>query len=228
MTNQKERQTPSREFTITRKTTWAVLTRDYSGGGKNDIWGKVAKDILANAEELEEGLDWEEIQKGLFANLLITNSLGKSAIAHTIARPVAIIAVNMGWNMDSPEIVYISGFYFYQRFKSRADSLEKQHENLTERKFLTDEDRQKTSVQERLEAERAKADSQKLKNALDEYADQSLPQDPAYLSVIQSLLYLHGSISDRRERVRILKDVLGLLKDDDLLSCLELIWRCTS
>lgn len=229
MINLKEvKQAPTRQFEITSKTSWDFLRENYVGPGKNKVWGIVAEDIAKNAKELEQDIDWENTLKHLSVDLYITRSPNINAIAHTIAKPVANIAVNMGWNMDSPEIVYISGFYFYQLFKNRTDYLEEQQKNLNKRKFLTDEDRQRTLAKEQSEAGEARENAQKLKNALDEYADQSLPQDPAYLNIIQSLLYLHDSIPDREKRGKILKNVLGLLKDGDLLGCLELIWRCTS
>lgn len=178
---------------------------------------QISNDIVANTTEVAGGFDWEKIIGRHFA--LIHQGrryIGRAAITFSVAQTIGSAAANMGWNMHSPEAVYMSGYHVLYVLKKTLRGFNQRIEDTEEgkRTFLNEEARLATLQKERTEAERLKRATAHLKNSLKEYAHQNLPysQDDLYLKILQALIYIKGKRLSSSER----KKVFELLRNNSL------------
>ncbi len=115
----------------------------------------------------------------------------------------------------------MSGFHFCRLLQTRDETLEKRLQNTAERTFTTPELKQKKLAEEREEVAKVNSDYRKLKEALEEYARQNLPQGPNYLKLLQSLLYLKNLIKDTSKGASVLDSALNLFQKGRIEDCLN-------
>lgn len=178
-----------RTFHITPKTPHETLA-------KVELWTRyynprlmVARDMLANAKELEDGVVWPEIQDQIIAISGKRRYHSTDALARSVAGSLGSVASYMGWDMHSPEVVYMSTYHIMFTLGKRVQGLNERLALADERQFISDELRQKTLAKEKADAGRLGAFEKRIRQSLQEYAQQFLPPDDRYLQVLQSLLY---------------------------------------
>lgn len=187
----------ARSFVISNKTSnsWLVEQR---GLRQSSAMSRIAGDIIDNACELEGGINWDEILKRV-SWLTYTGGEtlhGQSAIANSVSVTLALVAARMGWDMHSPEVVYISGFYFLKFITKRTEILETNLVNAPTRKFISEEKKGETIGKEQDERDNLVVSKERLGESLGEYAKQTLPQDPAYLEILQQLIYIEPKMRE--------------------------------
>lgn len=166
---------------------------------------RVAEDMVTNARELEGGVDWGEILGRTFA--IVDRSrryTGKVAIVYSIAGTVGSVASNMGWNMHSPEIVYMSGYHFFWGLGKDIDNINKRLAVAEERTFDSQEAKEKTFQKEQQDVGRLGTFRQRLGESLDLYARQSFPAEDLdqYLEILRGLLYAgHNQLGQKRHSI---------------------------
>lgn len=218
MTNPLERKI----FRISPKTTNAWLA-SYDRIESNFCLA-VADDIIANARELEGGINWSEI----LANQTFVTShgrsrySGKSAIARSVAVTVGTVALQMGWNMDTPEVVYMSGYHFFWELGKTVGYLTKRIQAAEERIFITEEAKQTTIKRETDYANQLNSFREKLGQSLDVFAHQNLPPEnlDIYLEILGEITYpLHKEIRYKRYAI------FQLLKAGDIAGAARILTR---
>lgn len=192
-----------RKFNISLKTPheWLASQRSWSDWL---VRVRITDDIVANAMELESGVEW-----GVVLNHIISISdrqryVGKSAITQSIAMTVGAVASNMGWHMHSPEVVYMSGFHPFWSLSKDLAILNRRLEEAEEgkRKFISEEAEEETIEREKREAGKIGAYRRRIGDSLEVYSQQTLPSNPLYLDILQGLLYLgHSKARDQRYRI---------------------------
>ncbi len=201
MTSQPEREfpVPERKFQITPKTTNESLKSQYSRNGTNSQFrSTVAEDMITNAKELDNRIDWREVL-GLMSTprFGVVNSqlrsTGKSVLEQQITPTVGSATVKMGWNMDSPAVVYMGGYYFLRWLDNRLDILNEKIENADIRIFEKDR-KDKQLAQERAEAEKLTDFKNKLNESLNAFITQNFPHIPpenleTYLRILGFFLF---------------------------------------
>lgn len=180
---------PQRTFNISKKTPYEVLVNGHGYFGQ-----RVTEDIIRNVMELVPEIDWAMVLPHIGYMNETRMTRGKSAIARGIAIPIASIAAHMEWNMDSPEIVYMSGFCLLKLLGQRLEELQKRLENASERMFTTEGLKEKALERERSEVSNLGPPRKKLRESLGEFSEQYLPSNPTYLRILEVLPYLGTSM----------------------------------
>ncbi|MDO8619525.1 MAG: hypothetical protein Q7R49_06335 [Candidatus Daviesbacteria bacterium] len=215
-------QLSEKQFNISPKTPHAWLASQERWGNKSALL-TVADDIVANAMELEKGVNWYEILDRTFAivhrygingrgDIRYT---GKFAIQNSIAATVGSVASNMGWNMSSPEVVYMSGYHFFWGLGKDVDRLDQKIAGSNARTFSSEEAKEAALKKEGEEASRLGAFRKRLGETLDIFAQQNFESKnlDTYLKILRNLIYLpnKGINLDRAK-------VFALLKSGDIAS----------
>lgn len=214
-----------REFHISPKAPrdWLMSQRNWS---KFQTRVRVADDIIANARELENGVDWHEIlSTHTIAIAVGKRYTGKLAIVHSISSTVGSVAARMEWDMHSPEIVYMSGYHFFWGLGKDIDHLNTRIATAQERSFVSEEAKQATLKREIEDASRLGSFRKRLGESLDAFADQKFPAEnrDAYLEILKELIYLpHRRIYHERY------DVFELLKRSDIQGAASILNRSPS
>lgn len=184
---------------------------DQSVVASNEYSGRLTTDIFNNAKELEPGVDWVEVtgtakwskSKGALMK-------GLPAIEARVSRLVGSVAREMGWDMDSPEIVYMSTYAFVRPLRKRIIEL---NENIKavetgQRKFPSLEIGEQRVAAETTEAIRLEEYNNRLTEKVELFADEAWPGDEYYRKTLQALLRTgHTStINQRKKALTQLKD----------------------
>lgn len=179
-----------RYFRISPKTPHAVLLDPSSVLGS--LYTRLAGDIVTNARELASDVDWEKVLSARYTYWLKGKCTyeGKSAVEVSIARNLRPVAEQMGWSMDSAEVVYMSGLYF-GRVLDRSIRIQAQRVKKAEnRKFVSDGHRAKKITKEEQEIAELSVFKEKIEIALAKFARQKLPRNKNYLENLQKLFGL--------------------------------------
>lgn len=188
-------------FQISPKTSHERLTAVESWGN-NKARIRVAEDIIANAKELESGVDWKEILDHTFAIVHSRDRYtGKLAVAKSIAGTVGSVASNMGWAMHSPDIVYMSGYYFFWVLGKDINSINQRLGRIEERTFDSEDAKQSRLQKGQADATRLGTFRERLGDSLNLYTNQSFPVEDLeeYLEILQGLLWAgHNQLGSKR------------------------------
>lgn len=184
---------PTKEFVISAKTTYLQLAGEKSIRDSRLRW-RIAGDVINNARELERGINWVEVLSHIFWVQDKDIFYGRKAIANSIAVSLASIAINMGWSMHSPEVVYMSGLHPLRGLVKHIESLDENIAKAPERKFESEEKKEEIIRKERDEAGRLSIFRKRLEESLGEYAKQNLPENPTYLRILRRILYVKPEI----------------------------------
>lgn len=199
---------PRREFQISPKSTNAWLQTNK--GRTSDLYNvrmQVARDILTNAYELEGRVNWTEIKKD-HLKTTTSKARGEAALAMSVASTVASIARYMGWDMHSPEVVYMSGSHIHWSLGEDLDALNARIYD-DKRKFSDEAKKEVTLSEERKKAARIAVYRSRIGESLGEFARQKLPQGEEYLKLLQRFVYLDGgqiSLHVRQKGLDLLKE----------------------
>lgn len=128
---------------ISPKTPHSVLSESTSV----NLSSAVAADIIKNVIELTPGTKWDKIladysfcdKRGVF------RGKGKTAIERGVAHNFRLVAIEMGWGMDSTQIVCLSGLFFRMVIDKNTAEKSRRLKELTdpERKIASEETRAK-------------------------------------------------------------------------------------
>ena len=179
----------TRVFQISPKTPHEVLMNPSSIVGSPSY--RLAEDMENNARELEGNVDWREI----FLHTCVTKNgdtyIGKAAIAKSIAPTLRFIAIEMGWDMNAPEIVYVGGLYFCwvldEGIQKTTVRVKQAIEG--ERRFISGNARENTIKKEEDKIERFGAFKSRIEESLAEFAKQKLSNGERYLKILRELLF---------------------------------------
>ncbi len=181
-----------------------------------DVRAKIGEEILINARELNPNVHWGVILDAItFApgssilsrDTRAKNSYrGAAAVSEAFARGIGITAKIMGWGMDHPSVVYMSGSGVKALIGSKLGLLDRQIAaiNKGETIYSSDEIRQSRLDEMSKEASELGEYRSRIDQALEEYAKLAIPEsaDPDYLKVLTNLPWMgHGSKRDLRNRV---------------------------
>lgn len=153
----------------------------------------VARDIINNVTELT-GFDPDTYGQSAQKYLHIVSHKKYAdlphALAHTVADTFGKVAAKMGWDMDAPEVVYMSGFTVLTCLEERNAKLAADISNAKNRLFVNEASRTTQVNKERAEVESMEAPIQILTDSLATYAtEQPSLTDPDYLRVLQLLAH---------------------------------------
>lgn len=170
-----------------------------------DFRHKLADDIIANARELTSEVAWGEILDNVIWITSNRNNKGRAAIATSVATAVGSVAREMGWNMDSPQVVYMSGLVFVNFLGRRLAHLGELVKGLEEGKgdFPNEEIKEERLKERKAECARLGTFSHRITGALESYAGDNLPEatDPQYREILDRLLFIgHTSMALIKDR----------------------------
>lgn len=157
-----------------------------------------AREIIKNAKKLVPATEnvWKEILEKVARRYTYgkqQDHRGETAIANTVAGPIRHICDYMEWKekLNSPEIIYLSGFYFLSISASKRDSLDEQINAINDgtRVFLDEEKKNEALEKERKDLFLISAFHDQMEKALAEYKKCMPESDPKYLEVLQKLIY---------------------------------------
>lgn len=179
-----------REFHITPKTPniWLATQRNWYAAGVRE---RITEDIVTNGMELEGEIDWGVVLNHMTCVSQEKRYIGRAALENSIAATIGSVASNMGWDMHSPPVVYMSGFH---PFWALGKDIELLNARLQlgkdgKRLFKNDAAREAVLTREAEDVERIGGFREKLGNALEAYAGLTLPEDPLYVRILQRLIY---------------------------------------
>lgn len=183
---------------------------------------KVADGIIANAKSLV-AVDWEEILP-IHTSYIprLGRYTGRDSVAHSIAPTVNSVVSRMGLNMDAPEIVYMSGYYFLRWSEIKLGTLnEIKEDTRTKITFVSDDARQTKLAQETEDTRKLENFRNKLSQSLDYFVDiqsfiQEFPSEglETYLDILRFFLYPPDSY--KRKGTNSKNIVYDLLKRGDI------------
>lgn len=204
-------------FRITPKSSNRLLT-SYERSSSN-FKKAVARDMVLNAEELG-GEDLNFILDHIHIQVGSTSVKGISAIEFSVGATVGSFASRTGKHMHSPEIVYMSGYYFYKVLDRRFQKLNPQVElgRQGERKFGTKEQKKEQLDKEEHELKKVVAFKDRLRASLTQFAEQKGLSDPKYLEILRRLIFMRGS-DNQKERDKI----IDLLKTGNIAGAYEIL-----
>ncbi|OGH21295.1 MAG: hypothetical protein A2958_00655 [Candidatus Levybacteria bacterium RIFCSPLOWO2_01_FULL_38_13] len=179
-----------------------------------EIRKKVAGDTVLNAREVAPDLEWDFALDNI--TFLSINTFGnpkrhrgQNALVFMVGLELAGISRRMNWDMDSPQLVYISSFFIQETLKERADSLGQNVENAPNRKFISEDARTTLIGKERETLERLREFCHEFTLRIKDFASRFLPSDIRYLRILQALPF-----ADYKLRPRILHYLLdGRIKE---------------
>lgn len=158
------------------------------------LYTRLAKDIVTNAMELAPDVSWEEVlsARNTYWGKGRSTYEGRSAVEVSVARSLRPVAEQMGWGMDTPVAVYMSGLYFCRVLERsmRNQSKRVKEAKKGKRKFISDEARVATIASEEGEIGNLGGFKGKIEIALAKFARQKLPCEKSYLETIQKVLGL--------------------------------------
>ncbi|OGH15227.1 MAG: hypothetical protein A2860_03655 [Candidatus Levybacteria bacterium RIFCSPHIGHO2_01_FULL_37_33] len=206
-------------FRITPKhpNKWLVSHKITSSDAKRTI----ANDVVLNAEELEDELDLNFILDHIHIEAVGVRSKGINAVAFSVATTIGSVALRMGKDMDSPEIVYMSGYYFYGVLDQLAQKLNPQIEAGRQgaRRFVSEEAKKKQLDKEEREAEKVAASKDKLQTSLAQFAEQGGLSDPQHLEILKRLTFMPNSDNQKKHKI------IDLLKTGDIAGAYEILQK---
>lgn len=188
----------------------------------------VAGHLVANFQSLIEGTG---LNSTTLLPLVVTRRgletyTGKKMVEITIAPTIGSIAKTMGWNLSSPEVVYLSGFYFYQYFTTRVNDLENRFKEVEEGRttFINDDYEEKTTTNWRNELEKIKEVPTKISQALEKHARENLNQKgDDYLRALRLIPYFTDLMTENPSAQSARKTAVDLLKQGRIAECLKLM-----
>lgn len=211
---------PPSTFSISPKTAHEWLVEQKRPGF--DYAAQLKEDIIKNAMEIEKGVNWGDVISSISWIRQGKRHEGGAAIQQSVATTVGAIARVMGWNMHTPEVVYMSSYCIIHPLTTRIDALNKDIaaiENGTHR-FPTDDAKTQKLTAEKQEAGKLGAFRKKLKDSTKAYADTSLPQDDTYRAVLRMLIRTgHDSTRTIRDKA------LRRLKNGNASEALEILQK---
>lgn len=200
-----------REFHISPKSTHEWLQdapiRNF------DTLRQIAGDMLTNVRELEGRVDWSEISRQIKGSRN-THMYGKEAVAIMVAPTVGSVARHMGWDMHSPEVVYMSGFHPYWILGKELSVMRGNIEDYEQgsRRYKDEEKGREIIKKERATVARLATFRSRLGESLNEFTRQQIPQGEVYVGILQNIPYLTGSKLARSQRTK----GLDLLKQGEI------------
>lgn len=113
---------------------------------------------------------------------------GEKALARSVSPKFHSLANNLGWDLKSPEMVYISGFYLFSLLRSRLGEINQRREEISggQITFLTNEQREEEIQKAKEELALLAPLVTKMAEGLEIYA-QNFSGDPRYLEILQIL-----------------------------------------
>lgn len=209
-----------RVFRITPKTSNKVLA-SYERLASSSIKKSIAGDMKKNAQELV-GEDLNFILDLIHIEAGGIRAKGINAVAFSVAPTVGSFALRMGMDMHSPEIVYMSGYYFYQVLDHRSQKLKPLVEagRQGERTFETEEQEKKQLDKEKQEAEKVAAFKDKLQASLTQFAEQKGLSDPRYLEILRRLTFMLSSDGQEKKA-----KIIDLLKTGNIAGAYEVLQK---
>lgn len=205
-----------REFHISPKTPHEWLA-GVNLGSSFDSKDRLAGDIILNVTELEPGIDWNDTLNNSTYVFQGRKLHGKNIITFYLASKIGFAASRMGWDMHSPQVVYMSGYFFQSTFSSRLNQLKGQLEdfNRGERKFVSKETEYTALTKEAEETTKLGTDLEKISASLEEFKNQYLPENETYLKILQSFTRLPASYTKDK--------ILNLLKGNKIQEASDLL-----
>lgn len=210
---------PRFRITPKRPNKWLASQRIASSDARKIIAG----DMVLNVQELAGGeLDLKFILDLIHFRAAHANVKGVNAVALSGAPTVGSVALRMGRDMDSPEIVYMSSYYFYHVLDQRSQYLNSQIEAAKQgtRKFEPEERKQMQLDKEEQEAEKVAEFKDKLQASLTQFAEQKGLSDPKYLEILRRLTFMLNSDS-QIQRTKI----IDLLRTGDVAGAYEVLQK---
>lgn len=125
----------SPEFYITPKTLHrTLLTHKDWRSRSSDLSNLLAGDIIKNAQELlgQDEVDWDLILRNTRLDYSWRVYTGRQAMRFSIAGTLGWMASRVGWDMHSPEVVYMSGYYFVHESGKAINQLNQVLQAITE------------------------------------------------------------------------------------------------
>lgn len=196
-----------RVFNISPKSTHQWMSAQELNYG--DVRLKIADDILLNGRELEDGINWAVVEDCVRFHSRGKTSTGRWALQRSGAVRFASIAVNMGWDMHSPEIVYMSGSHINWYVVNEANKSKQRVADVEEGRIRF-EDAEQTDLFKAQQMNRSGmliGYASKFNESLVEYGRQFLPNSDGYLEVLKGMTHLNrlGVTHERYELFELLK-----------------------
>lgn len=181
---------PERVFNITPKTTNEWLKSHSSSS--TQFKERVTADILKNGQEVGGNISWPAVFSSLRCVSLGKVYTGEKATYNSISTTVGCAVAQMGWNMHTPDVVYMSGLYYAicteQRAKQAYDQAVKIETGSA--KFTNEAAKERSLEENQNEVGLYGYTSSVLLGSLAEYVKQYKLGDETYLRVLRNLLFL--------------------------------------
>jgi hypothetical protein len=170
--------------------------------------GSVARMIWQNAQEVVGAETLAAVENHIVASVRGRRTTGVTGIRDSIAETVAAVARSMGWNMDSPQVVYMSTHHVSWSVNQDYQTLQQNVERARsgERRFISQEARDTMIAREQSEAERLLPYRDAINYGLARYVSEQqatgqFPQGEQYLDVLRFLIYQRSATQAVKKRV---------------------------
>lgn len=178
-----------RGFQISPKSSHDWIVEHGTTSGSSEYRQKLTEDIISNGVEIEQGVSWHDVLSTVSWYERGIKYTGKSAISHSLAPVLGGVAREMGWNMHTPQMVYMSVYVFLGSLGLKLKGI---NENITaimsgSSSFASEEVKQMRLKILNDEAGRFGVFMKRIRTSIEEYADGHLPDDENYRSVLQML-----------------------------------------
>lgn len=157
-----------------------------------NVRNKLSSDIIDNARDLIPNVDWgfilDHVHTTRDNEARIT---GRAAVGKILVPTIGSIAKKLQWDMDRPEVVYMSGLFFEWVVYKGTEDLNGyiQAASAGEKKFISDEQKRDTIKNKTAEAARLGEFAKTIKERLDLFFELNWPEASSYGVILRELLF---------------------------------------
>lgn len=156
--------------------------------------------VIRNAQGLILESDWDSIKNAVSSQPLSSGEItgqtykGEVAIGGAFAEKIGATAKALGWDMDSPQVVYMSTSAVLSLVEVRLNTLSGNIERILGKtiRYSSPEETTRQLESKTEERNQLQASSKRIKSSLQEYAEKTMPEeskDPKYLEVLQAFTH---------------------------------------
>lgn len=168
---------------------------------KADVKDQIGADILQNAQALNPDIPWGavlQIVSWARPGIARRPFTGRLAITIAVAQGIGSAAREMGWNMDSPQVVYMGSSAISSLISRRLSSIAETETNIQTgvHRFPTEELKQQRLSELTEESGKLGVCVQRIQSALEQYSKENIPEaeNPAYLEALKAFPFMsYGS-----------------------------------
>lgn len=191
----------SKEFSIRPKTPWTYLA-EVKDWRMMDPLNRVTQNVLENASELFGNLDVDDVVNQIYVIKNLRKIQGNDAVKSSVAATLGSLASAMHWNMDNPQVVFMSGYHLIWGLGKKLEDVHKKLLDVeTGRRTFQSEDLKRERLNKEIEyLSKYSRIRKEMENILESYAQQN-GIDKTYQTILKGLLYIGDTSSHSKSKM---------------------------